>query len=133
MSWSAVLDHMVAIIEAGTDLGRAPVAFSAEDVPATLAGRVFCFGLEFAGDLGTPGSGRVLDRHSFEVRILYRLGGNWLTDVKTMQDDSKAVRDALVVRGNYSHDIEVANYQTERLDGTEYVIRSIQLVLTQSN
>lgn len=133
MSWSNVLDHMVTIIEAGTDLDRAPVAFSAEDIPDTLAGRVFCFGLDFSADLGIPGSGRVLDRHAFEVRILYRLGGNWLTDVKTMQDDSKAIRDALVVRGTYGHDIEVTGYQTERLEGTEYVIRSLQLTLTHSN
>ena len=43
MSWSSAIDHMVTIIEAGTDLNRAPVAFSAEDIPDTLAGRVFCW------------------------------------------------------------------------------------------
>ena len=131
-SWSGVLDDMIAIIEAGTDLDRAPVAFSVDDVPDTLVGRVFCFGLDFSADLAPPGSGRYLDRHAFEVRVLYRLGGDWLSDVKTIQDDTEAIRGALTVRGNYNHDITITGYQTEQVDGSEYAIRSIQLRLTHS-
>ena len=134
MSWSTILDSVATAIEATTSLVKATVVFDVESVGEGSIGKVFCFAPGMSGDLGVPGSGRVLDSHQLDVRMLYKLGDDWLADFKAMQDDSKAVRDALALRQVSGADIVVGSYDTEEVgEGSEYVIRTIPLQITQTN
>ncbi len=134
MSWSSILGSIATAIEAATSLTRSKVVFDVDSVGQGAIGKVFCFGIEMGGSPGVPGSGRVVDTHTLDIRMLYRLGDEYLADFGTIQDDSEAIRDALALRPVNGLDIVFGDYSTERVDeASEYVIRTMPVEITHTN